>query len=340
MNTPSALNVAQHAFSVAPMMELTDRHCRSFHRCLSAYAVLYSEMVTCNAILHGDKDYLLGFNADESPVVLQLGGCDPADLAVCAKIGEQYGYTEINLNVGCPSDRVQSGRFGAALMAEPQLVADCVSAMRSAVSIPVTVKCRVGIDRSDQYEPFEHFIRTVHQGGCELFVVHARKAWLDGLSPKENRDIPPLRYDFVQRIKREYPHIQFVINGGLQTHEQALSLMNNTEPALDGVMSGRVAYRNPWILSEVDALYYGSAKSHCDRFAVVEAFLPYIEAELHKGNRLGRITRHMLGLFQGQPGGRLWRRHLSENAWQEGADASVVIDALRLVESAGNRSAA
>ncbi|MEM7259977.1 MAG: tRNA dihydrouridine(20/20a) synthase DusA [Pseudomonadota bacterium] len=329
-----------HAFSVAPMMELTDRHCRYFHRLLSGRALLYSEMVTCNAIIHGDRDYLLGFGAQESPVVLQLGGCDPQDLATCAKIGQQYGYAEINLNVGCPSDRVRSGRFGACLMAEPGLVAQCVAAMQDAVDIPVTVKCRVGIDRNDAYEPFFDFVSRVHEGGCQMFVVHARKAWLDGLSPTENRVIPPLRYDFVHRIKQQLPDVGFVVNGGIDSHAQALDLLKGQSVTLDGVMLGRAAYRNPYLLSVVDQLYYGSTAASPDRFEVAEQLLAYIDHEVAGGVRLGHITRHVLGLFQGQPGGRLWRRHLSENAWQPGAGSEVVVEALDIVKSAARRTAA
>ncbi len=334
-----------HAFSVAPMMELTDQYCRYFHRCLSAHALLYSEMITSNAIIHGDRDYLLGFDPREHPVVLQLGGSDPADLAQCAKVGQQYGYAQINLNVGCPSDRVQSGRFGACLMAEPDLVARCIAAMQDAVDIPVTVKCRVGIDRDDSYEPFFHFIETIRKIGCDTFVVHARKAWLDGLSPKENRDVPPLRYDFVQRIKAEMPDTTFVLNGGLHDHTQALKYFSN-QPAetgctgLDGVMLGRDAYRNPWLLSEVDHLYYGKEKSTLQRSDFVEMMYPYIETQLARGTRLGKISRHMLGLYLGQPGGRLWRRHISENAWQENAGVDVLKQALELVENAAAKVAA
>lgn len=330
----------EHAFSVAPMMELTDRHCRYFHRLLSTRALLYSEMVTCNAIIHGDRDYLLSFDSDESPVVLQLGGCNPQDLSECAKIGQQYGYAGINLNVGCPSDRVKSGRFGACLMAEPELVAQCVAAMKNSVDIPVTVKCRVGIDRNDAYEPFFRFVSTVHQGGSELFVVHARKAWLDGLSPSENREIPPLRYDFVQRIKQELPQVGFVINGGIDSHVAALDLLAEKTPGLDGVMLGRAAYRNPFLLSEVDKLYYGAKERTADRLEVIGKLIPYIDDQIQQGVRLGHITRHILGLFQGQPGGRLWRRHLSEHAWREGADSQVVTDALEVVQNVARRSAA
>ncbi len=342
------VNPGLHAFSVAPMMELTDQYCRYFHRCLTKKALLYSEMVTSNAILHGDKNHLLGFDESEHPVVLQLGGSVPEDLARCARIGQQYGYAQINLNVGCPSDRVQSGRFGACLMAEPDLVADCVSAMIAAADIPVTVKCRVGIDRDDSYEPFARFIEIVSRTGCDTFIIHARKAWLDGLSPKENRDVPPLRYDFVQRIKSEMPQTTFVLNGGLHNHQQALPFLaasnefTSGQPAavLDGVMLGRDAYRNPWLLSEVDHLYYDQPESGYCRADIVTMMVPYIDEQLNRGARLGRITRHMLGLFQGQPGGRLWRRHLSENAWQPDAGVDTLKAALDLVQCAAAKSAA
>lgn len=330
------------------MMDLTDQYCRFFHRCLTKHALLYSEMLTTNAILHGDRDHLLGFDAREHPVVLQLGGSVPEDLARCAKIGQQYGYAQINLNVGCPSDRVQSGRFGACLMAEPELVAGCVAAMLDAVDIPVTVKCRVGIDRDDSYEPFANFIQIVGQAGCDTFIVHARKAWLDGLSPKENRDVPPLRYDFVQRIKTEMPDFTFVLNGGLHTHQEALPFLVQAQGpaleqpfvALDGVMLGRTAYRNPWLLSEVDQLYFAQPKSTVTRAEVVEQMFPYISDHLNRGTRLGRISRHMLGLFLGQPGGRLWRRYLSENAWQPDAGVDTLKRALEQVDVAAGKFAA
>lgn len=353
------------------MMEMTDRYCRYFHHQLTHRALLYSEMVTTNAIIFGDREHLLGFDLPdgvEAPV-LQLGGSDPDALARCAAIGAQFGYQQINLNCGCPSDRVQSGRFGACLMAEPKLVAECVQAMSDAVEIPVTVKCRVGIDRDDSYELFAGFIQTVADAGCETFIVHARKAWLDGLSPKENREIPPLRYEFVQRIKGEMPHITFVLNGGLQQHRQSLSFLSehpgasqamasgssgnllngNGQPVdsqadamkipLNGVMWGREAYRNPWQLSEVDALYYGEPVRNRSRFELVEVMYPYIESKIAGGVPLGRITRHMLGLFQAQPGGRLWRRHLSENAWKKGAGVEVVAEALLQVQRAASKAA-
>lgn len=335
----------EHAFAVAPMMDLTDRYCRYFHRMLSSKALLYSEMLTTGAVIHGDRDHLLGFDEVESPVVLQLGGSDPKAMAQSALIGQQYGYAEINMNVGCPSDRVQSGRFGACLMAEPSVVAECVSAMREAVQIPVTVKCRIGIDRNDAYEPFADFIEQITQSGCDTFIVHARKAWLDGLSPKQNRDLPPLRYDYVQRIKSENPTLKFILNGGLDNHDQSLSYVTgdqddkSTDPPLDGVMLGRAAYKNPWMLNEVDELYYGEPASQRTRFEVAEAMLPYCEKQIKASKPLGKVARHMLGLFLSQPGGRLWRRHLSENAWKKGASTDEIKVALDLVAGAAARAA-
>lgn len=315
------------SFSVAPMMEITDRYCRSFHRVLSKRALLYTEMITAAAIVHGDRSHLLGFDKTELPVVLQLGGSEAQLMAESAVIGEQFGYSAVNINCGCPSDRVKSGRFGACLMAEPELVAKCVTAMQSAVSIPVTVKCRIGIDRDDSFEPFERFVRVVSQAGCDTFVVHARKAWLDGLSPKENRDIPPLRYEYVDQIKAMYPEIQFVLNGGLVNHDQALA----SGQALDGVMLGREVCSNPWLLSQVDNLYYGDDIDHRSRFQVAEDCYPYIEAQLAAGVPLGRLMKPMLGLFHAEPGGRLWRRMLSETMWIEGAGLHTVERALSVV---------
>ena len=318
------------------MMEWTDRHCRFFHRQLSSRAELYTEMVTTGAVIHGEREKLLGFDPAEQPVVLQLGGSEPSALAQCARIGEQWGYSAINLNVGCPSDRVRSGRFGACLMAEPQLVAECVAAMIAAVDIPVTVKCRVGIDRDDAYEPFANFIDIVSKSGCRQFIVHARKAWLDGLSPKENRDVPPLRYEFVQRAVIEYPHCRFVLNGGLDGHAAAQRQL----PAVHGVMLGRAAYRNPWLLSDVDSIYYADQRTTLRRDEVVENMYPYIESNLAAGVPLGHILRHMLGLFQGQPGGRQWRRFLSENMWRKGSGVEVVRQALKTVQGVAAQVAA
>ena len=314
-------------FSVAPMLDWTDRHCRYFHRLLSGQTLLYTEMVTTGAILFGKGDYL-AYSQQEQPVALQLGGSEPQALAECAKRAEALGYNEINLNAGCPSDRVQNGRFGACLMAEPELVAECVSAMKQAVSIPVTVKTRIGIDDSDNYEFLQRFITIVsEQGGCDNFTLHARKAWLSGLSPKENREIPPLDYSRVYLVKQEFPHLTIAINGGIKTLEEAKEHLQH----VDGVMMGREAYQNPGILAQVDSEIFGIEREIPQAAAVVEAMYPYIEQELSKGTYLGHITRHMLGLFQGIPGARQFRRHLSENAHKAGADVEVLRQALAMV---------
>lgn len=315
------------SFSVAPMMDITDRYCRSFHRVLSKRAVLYSEMITAAAIVHGDREHLLGFDHEELPVVLQLGGSDARLMAESAAIGEQFGYSEININCGCPSDRVKSGRFGACLMAEPSVVAECVVAMQAVVNLPVTVKCRIGIDRDDSFEPFEKFISTVADAGCERFIVHARKAWLDGLSPKENRNIPPLRYEYVDQIKTLYPQLNIVLNGGLLSHEQALAQSR----LLDGVMLGREVCSNPWMLNDIDHLYYGESSENRTRYDIVEACYPYIESQLANGVPLGKLLKPMLGLFHAQAGGRLWRRMLSETMWVEGAGLHTLQKALQVV---------
>jgi len=307
-------------FSVAPMMDWTDRHCRVFHRQLSARALLYTEMVTAQAVIHGDRERLLGFDGVEHPVALQLGGSDPALLAEAARIGEGYGYDEINLNVGCPSDRVQSGRFGACLMAEPDLVARCIAAMINAVQVPVTVKCRIGIDDQDEDEDLSRFVETVSQAGVTSFTVHARKAWLEGLSPKENRDIPPLNYPRVYRLKQARPDLEIIINGGIETLVEAQDHLTRS----DGVMMGRAAYHSPWLLSEVDALLFGAPAFTKTRHEIVEAMADYArqtDAPLH------HITRHMMGLFQNCPGARGWRRHLSENVHRDGAGPDLLIEA-------------
>ena len=314
------------ALSVAPMMDWTDRNCRFFHRLLSKNTLLYTEMVTTGAVLHGDRERLLGFDAAEHPVALQLGGSDPAELAACARIAEEWGYDEVNLNVGCPSDRVQSGRFGACLMAEPDLVARLVGAMREAVSIPVTVKHRLAIDEMDEWPTVDHFVRTVSAAGCTHFIVHARKAWLKGLSPKENRDVPPLRYELVHRLKQENPQLTIAINGGIRTLDEAETHLTT----LDSVMIGRAAYETPYILADADRRLFGGAPGP-DRHAVVEAMIPYVEERLSRGAPLSSITRHMLGLFQGLPGARAWRRHLSENAHLPGAGPDVLLKAASLV---------
>jgi len=317
-----------HRFCVAPMMDWTDRHCRVFHRHLSRHALLYTEMITAQAIRHGDRHRLLGFDPLEQPVALQLGGSDAVMLSEAAKIGEDYGYCEINLNVGCPSDRVQKGRFGACLMAEPQLVADCVAAMRDAVKIPVTVKCRIGIDDQDESEGLDRFIESVAATGCNTFIIHARKAWLKGLSPKENREIPPLNYVRVHQLKADFPLLRIILNGGLATLESAIDEMQN----LDGIMLGRAAYHTPWLLADVDRLLFQKPNPIASRIEAVTSMLPYIAEQLSQGVWLSKMTRHMLGLFHGRPGARLFRRHLSENATRKGAGISVLREALAFVE--------
>ncbi|PLY37893.1 tRNA dihydrouridine(20/20a) synthase DusA [Pectobacterium carotovorum] len=314
-------------FSIAPMLDWTDRHCRYFLRKLSSQTLLYTEMVTTGAILHGKGDYL-AYSEEEHPLALQLGGSDPQALAQCAKLAEQRGYDEVNLNVGCPSDRVQNGRFGACLMGEAALVADCIKTMKDSTSIPITVKTRIGIDDQDSYEFLCDFIQTVaERGECDTFIVHARKAWLSGLSPKENREIPPLDYPRVYQLKRDFPALTLAINGGVKTLEEAKTHLQH----LDGVMMGREAYQNPGILAQVDRELFGIDTATPDLAGVVRAMYPYIERELSGGASLGHITRHMLGMFQGIPGARQWRRYLSENAHKPGADAAVVERALALV---------
>ncbi|MBI1676558.1 tRNA dihydrouridine(20/20a) synthase DusA [Shewanella sp. DW31] len=315
-------------FSIAPMLDWTDRHYRYFARLMSANALLYTEMVTTGAILHGRGDYL-AYNQEEHPLALQLGGSNPLDLARCAKLAAERGYDEVNLNVGCPSDRVQNGRFGACLMAEPELVAECVDAMKQVVDIPVTVKTRIGIDEQDSYAFLTQFIDVVSANGCTDFTIHARKAWLQGLSPKENREIPPLDYERVYQLKRDYPALNIGINGGVTTLEQAQVHLVQ----LDGVMMGREAYQNPYILAQVDQILCGSQKAVISREAVIEAMLPYIEAHLQSGGRLNHITRHMIGLFQGLPGARAWRRYLSENAHKNGAGIEVVKQAFQSIQT-------
>ena len=314
-------------FSVAPMMDWTDRHCRVFHRLMSARARLYTEMLTTGAIIHGDRRRLLGFDASEHPVALQLGGSDPSDLATAAKIGEDFGYDEINLNVGCPSDRVKDGRFGACLMAEPALVADGVAAMKRAVKIPVTVKCRIGIDDQDPEMALDVLARGVVAAGTDALIVHARKAWLNGLSPKENRDIPPLDYDRVYRLKVALPDVPVIINGGIGSIAEAKQHLDH----VDGVMLGRAAYQEPWRLLDVDPELFGEAAPCATMKDVFEAMSPYIEAQLAQGTRLHAMTRHFVGAFHGVPGARAFRRHLAEKGVKPGADANVLRDAVALV---------
>ncbi len=315
-----------HRFCVAPMMDWTDRHCRFFHRLLSRHALLYTEMVTADAILHGDRQRLLGFDPAEHPLALQLGGSDPIKLAEAAQIGADFGYDEINLNVGCPSDRVQEGRFGACLMAEPDLVARCVAAMHARVSVPVTVKCRIGIDDQDEDADFQRFIDTVAAAGCKTFLVHARKAWLKGLSPKENREVPPLDHARVWRLKAARPDLEIVINGGVTSLDEAARHLDH----IDGVMLGRVAYQTPYLLADVDRVLFADPAPAPDRAAVLERLMPYIEAHITRGGRLNSVTRHILGLYHAEPRARAFRRHLSEHGVGAGAGIAVPLQALAI----------
>jgi tRNA-dihydrouridine synthase A len=310
--------------SVAPMMDWTDTHCRAFHRVLAPQALLYTEMLHANAVVHGDRPRLLGFDASEHPVALQLGGSDPALLAAASRIGADWGYDEINLNVGCPSDRVQAGRFGACLMREPALVADCIAAMRAAVRVPVTVKCRLGVDEQEDYGVFLAFIDTVATAGCTRFIVHARKAWLQGLSPKENREIPPLRHDWVQRLKRERPELTVLVNGGLRELDEVQAQLAH----VDGVMVGRAAYHEPYRLHAMAVALQGAALR--PRQALLRAYFPYVAAQRARGVALKHISRHLLGLFHGQPGGRAFRQVLGEGAPKPGAGLEVLERALAL----------
>ena len=312
------------------MMDHTDRHYRYFMRQLTKHTLLYTEMVTTAAILHGDRDRLLGFSPEEQPLALQLGGDHPQELATCARIAEDMGYDEVNLNVGCPSDRVQNGNFGACLMAQPQRVAEGVAAMRAATRLPVTVKHRIGIDDRDRYEDLVNFVETVAAAGCQRFTVHARKAWLQGLSPKENRTIPPLRYEDVYQLKRDVPQLWIEINGGIKT----LAQTQNHLQSVDAVMIGRAAYEHPYLFAAADRLIYGSAEPDPSRDRVVESMLPYVEAWVAKGLKLNKITRHMIHLFAGEPGSRVWRRHLTEQSCRVGAGAEVLQQALQLRSAA------
>ncbi len=315
-------------FCVAPMMDWTDRHDRYFLRLISKRAVLYTEMLTTGAVIHGERERLLGFDGAEHPVALQLGGSDPAELAEAARIGADWGYDEINLNVGCPSDRVQSGRFGACLMREPALVADGIAAMRAAVSVPVTVKCRIGVDDQRPEKSLPAFVETVAAAGSRTFIVHARKAWLQGLSPKDNRSVPPLDYPLVHALKRARPDLEIILNGGLTTLDQAEEHL----PALDGVMLGRAAYQTPYVLADVDQRLYGETTPIAERGEIVRALRPYMAAYLARGGRFHHIARHILGLYQGRPRGRIWRRILSQEGVGD-ADLSVLDRALEAVET-------
>lgn len=345
MTTPDTIDTTQGAarwpvLSVAPMMDWTDRWCRLFHRALSRHTLLYTEMVTAPALWHGDPARLLDFDAAEHPVALQIGGSDPKELAHAAKLGADWGYREINLNVGCPSERVQSGSFGACLMAEPELVRDCLSAMRDAVpaDLPVTVKSRIGIDDDEGYAPLRRFVEVVRHSGVRVFIVHARKAILKGLSPKENREIPPLHYEFVHRLKAEYPELTIVLNGGLGSLDSAMQ----ASEGLDGAMVGRAAYHRPYdILAHADRLAFGDQNAAiASRHAVVEAMLPVAERLARAEQPLARLTRHMTGLFHGQPGSSGWKRFLAENAYQRGSGPEVLLSALKHVPDVDSSAAA
>ncbi|HUO93816.1 MAG TPA: tRNA dihydrouridine(20/20a) synthase DusA [Rhizomicrobium sp.] len=322
-----------HRFAIAPMMEWTDRHCRFLHRALTRQALLYTEMVTAEAVIRGDRARLLAFDPAEHPVALQLGGSEPLRLAEAARIGADMGYDEINLNVGCPSDRVQSGRFGACLMREPQLVGDCVAAMRAAVSIPVTVKCRIGVDDQDPEVALPTLIDVCAAAGVTIFAVHARKAWLEGLSPKENREVPPLDYDLVYSLKRARPQLTIVLNGGIASLDDVETHLRH----LDGAMMGRAAYQTPALLADVDARIFGGEARMVED--AVEAYIAYMDAQLQRGVPLNAMTRHTLGLFNGRPGARHFRRHLSEHATRPGADVETFRTALSFL-SRGERRAA
>ncbi|MBA4706851.1 tRNA dihydrouridine(20/20a) synthase DusA [Aquitalea aquatica] len=324
---PSSL--PSRRLSVAPMLDWTDRHYRYFARQISRHTWLYTEMVTTGALLYGDVERHLRFDEVEHPVALQLGGSEPAELAQCARLAQQWGYDEVNLNVGCPSERVQKGAFGACLMAEPQLVADCVKAMRDVVDIDVTVKHRIGIDQIEHYDYLAGFVDQVAAAGCSTFIVHARNAILKGLSPKENREIPPLKYDYVYRLKRERPELEILLNGGVKTNAEIAEHLRH----VDGVMVGREAYHNPWLMAEWDAAFYGDDSTAVSRQQVVDAMLPYIRARLAEGHKLRNIARHILGLFQGMPGARQWRRMLSDAKLLDGADEGLLLQALAAMPS-------
>jgi len=315
------------------MLDWTDRHCRFFLRLISQHAVLYTEMLTTGAILHGDTERFLAMNAEEHPVALQLGGSNPSDLAAACKLAEKYAYAEINLNCGCPSDRVQSGMFGAVMMKNAAITADCVASMREAVDLPVTVKHRIGVDDYDSYDFLCQFVGTLSEAGCNTFVVHARKAWLKGLSPKQNREVPELNYDRVYQLKRDFPDAEIIINGGITTLEQSIEHLNH----LDGVMMGREAYTNPYILATVDQDIYGANHPVKSREKIAEQFLDYIDNEMSKGTKLHAMTRHILGLFHGMPGARLFRRHISENAYKPTATIDVLTTALKATSGAMNK---
>ncbi len=322
------MNTLNRQISIAPMMSCTDRHDRYFLRLIAPHVVLYTEMVTIGALIHGDYRRFLTFDPFEHPIALQLGGSDPQKLAHCARLGEEFGYDEINLNVGCPSDRVKAGRFGACLMLEPALVAECVAAMRHSVNIPVTVKCRIGVDHQDSYEELSHFIRVVSQAGCDTFVIHARKAWLNGLSPKQNREVPPLQYNIVHAIKRDFPHLTIILNGGIRDVVEIKEQLKY----VDGVMIGREAYSNPYFLAEIEKEIFSFNPIEINaREEIIQRFIPYIEQQLKNNVKFSSMTRHILGLYQGQKGARMWRRYLSEQAHRLNAGVEVLQEASQYV---------
>ena len=319
--------ITKPIIAIAPMIDWTDRHCRFFLRLFSKRVFLYTEMITTGALLHGESKRWLAYDPAEHPIAIQLGGSNPTDLAQCARLAMDFNYDEINLNVGCPSDRVQSGRFGACLMAEPLLVANCVSAMTAAVKIPVTVKTRIGIDNRDSYEELIYFIETVSSAGCNSFIIHARKAWLNGLSPKENREIPPLRYDIVYRLKQDFPHLKIIINGGVTSLDQIQQQLEY----VDGVMIGRAAYQTPYMLAKIDHLFYGDEKLIRSQHEILDEFINYIEKQLTHGTQLKHMVRHILGLFHGLPSAKQWRRYLSKNMHQPHVDSKVIREAAKFV---------
>ncbi len=320
--------------SIAPMMDHTDRHFRYFLRLISKHTLLYTGMITSRAMVHGDRHHLLDYSELEHPLALQIGGSDPAELSICTQIAEDFGYDEVNLNVGCPSDRVQSGKFGACLMAEPELVAECVNSMQHKASIPVTVKTRLGIDDRDSYEELISFVRTVSAAGCKTFIMHARKAWLNGLSPKENRDIPPLEYGKVYQLKQDFPELEIIINGGFITLDQVLAQYSH----VDGVMIGRAAYQNPYLLAEADHIIYKDSSGLRTRKAIMEDFIIYAGEQLEKGVPLNAMARHILGLYQGQPGARAFRRQISEHAYKPGAGINILQQAVEPVSMTGQHT--
>jgi tRNA-dihydrouridine synthase A len=314
--------------SIAPMLDWTDRYYRYFARLITKHTLLYTEMVTTGALLHGNRERFLKFDPSEHPVALQLGGSDPSDLAVCSRMAEDAGFDEVNLNVGCPSDKVQSGSFGACLMLEPGLVAECIDSMQQAVSIPVTMKHRIGIDQDESYETLYHFVDRVSQTGCRSFIVHARNAWLQGLSPKENREIPPLHYETVHRLKSDFPQLEIIINGGIKSLDAAREQLQH----LDGVMIGREAYQNPWMLADADRMIFGDNHPIPSRHEIVEQLMPFVQDEFAQGTPISRISRHILGLFQGQPGAKAWRRHISENAHRNEVVPELILEAAQMVK--------